>query len=247
VSPGNASVLVGLVAAAGTGSRYAAQAGTANTPKQYLPLAGIPVIVRSINALSAVAGLRTIVLVLHPEDQHWKEIASAMDAEQVDLHTVAGGGTRAESVAAGLDFLSRLQELGDLPIDAAVLVHDAARPLVRPTTIQRLIDEVARQQVCGGILATPVSDTLKLTTHDNSIEKTLDRSCVWQAQTPQLFSLQPLRAALLSASAAGIVLTDEASALEFVGESPIVVRGDEDNIKLTHAQDLPLAELLLES
>lgn len=236
----NATALVALLAAAGSGSRLSAATGE-STPKQYLDLAGIPVIQRSLLALSQVSRLSAIVVVLSPQDSWWPQLK--LPAGLPPLHVVEGGSTRADSVAAGLDFL--VHQLSPQH-DTQVLVHDAARPLVRPATVDRLVAAVVQAGACGGILATLATDTLKHATA-GVIEKTLDRSCVWQAQTPQLFAARQLLTTMLAAEQAGVTLTDEASAMELQGFSPLIVPGDQDNLKITHARDLALAEILLQA
>ncbi|MBX2826051.1 MAG: 2-C-methyl-D-erythritol 4-phosphate cytidylyltransferase [Gammaproteobacteria bacterium] len=239
-SSARSTALVGLLAAAGNGTRLAAATGEA-TPKQYLDLAGVPVIQRSLVALAQVAGLTDLVVVLSARDERWPQLK--LPAGLPTIHTVEGGATRAASVASGLDFLA-----AHFPVEeqVQVLVHDAARPLVRPASIDRLVAAVGEARACGGILATMATDTLKQASA-GAIEKTLDRSCVWQAQTPQLFEVRELRAAITAAQNAGIPLTDEASAMEYQGQAPLVVPGDQDNIKITHARDLALAEILLQA
>lgn len=238
--------LVVLIAAAGVGARMRRGLSADKvTPKQYLPLLGQPVILRSIAALAGIVGVARIVVVLHPDDNYWQELdLSTLDSD-LPVDTVTGSDTRAKSVLAGLAHILNVVDAGDLPDNLRVLVHDAARPLVRRDAIERLIENVDTEQVCGGLLATPASDTLKIVATDGKVEKTLDRSLVWQAQTPQLFEARALHHAIETAVAAGLPVTDEASAMEMTGHQPLLVAGDTDNIKLTHSLDFPLAEILL--
>jgi len=149
-----------------------------------------------------------------------------------------GGLSRAESVANGLhELLAR----GAQPHDW-VLVHDAARCLVRPEAVQRLIDACHDDEV-GGLLALPLADTLKQA-HDGRVQATVDRAHKWAAQTPQMFRLGLLQPALAHA---GPAVTDEAGAIEALGHAPRLVRGDFENFKLTWADDFELAERLLAS
>ena len=157
------------------------------------------------------------------------------------LRRVDGGAERANSVLSGL-----------LAIDAQqypwVLVHDAARPLVQLADIQQLIAQCLQQQ-CGGILATPVRDTMKrgvAKPHGNQIDHTVARQQLWHALTPQFFPTALLRHSLSEALAAGADITDEASALEWAGQPVLLVPGRADNIKITQPEDLDLARFYLE-
>lgn len=241
-----AKPLVALIAAAGIGSRMA-ESSTVDSPlpKQYLPLLGTPVLLRSIQAMANVEHVERIIVVLHAQDNHWHSLDLTQVKIDKPIATVIGGDTRAGSVMAGLAHI--LASIGSeaSSADVQVLVHDAARPLVRRKTIERLIKQVADTQKCGGLLAIPASDTLKVATANGDVEKTLDRDLVWQAQTPQLFGVQALYDAIEAALAAGSPVTDEASAMEMAGYHPLLVRGDNDNIKLTHSLDFGLAEMLL--
>ena len=147
-----------------------------------------------------------------------------------------GGATRAATVANGL---AELQRRG-ARADDWVLVHDAARCLLRPAWVDRLIDACLDDAV-GGLLALPLADTLKQA-RDGRVERTLDRSDKWAAQTPQMFRLGLLQQALAQAGAA---VTDEASAVEALGHAPLLVPGELENFKLTWPQDCVLAARLL--
>ena len=222
-SPG----LYALVPCAGFGER----AGTA-VPKQYQTVAGRSVVAHTLAALAGVARLSQTLVVLSPGDTLFEQHAPAFTG-WVSRH---GGAARAQSVANGLDALARH---GASPMDW-VLVHDAARCLVRPEWINALIDACAADDV-GGLLALPLADTLKQA-QGGRAAATLDRSGKWQAQTPQMFRLGVLRDALRRA---GSHVTDEASAIEACGLSPLLVRGSLENFKLTFAPDFELAERLL--
>ncbi|NBQ89543.1 MAG: 2-C-methyl-D-erythritol 4-phosphate cytidylyltransferase, partial [Betaproteobacteria bacterium] len=124
------------------------------------------------------------------------------------------------------------------------LVHDAARPCLRPADLARLIDQLAADPV-GGILGVPVRDTLKRCGADGAIDETVDRASLWHALTPQMFRVGLLRAALREALAAGRLVTDEAQAVELAGHTPRMVEGHGDNLKITRPEDLPLAEWYL--
>jgi 2-C-methyl-D-erythritol 4-phosphate cytidylyltransferase len=226
-----------LVPCAGIGARAGA-----NGPKQYAPLAGRPLVAWTLEALAQVAELDATLVVLAPDDAKYAALGlSGADTARV------GGATRADSVAAGLE---ALLERGARP-DDWVLVHDAARCLIRPAAVRRLI-EACRDDEVGGLLATPVADTLKRSTaagpDDERVSATVSRQAIWAAQTPQMFRIGVLRDALREAAAQpGLAVTDEASAIEARGLHPRLVRGDVDNLKITWPEDFALAERLLGS
>ncbi len=240
-----------LVPCAGVGSR----AGAAG-PKQYVPIAGQPMVLHTLEALLAVPRLSAVLVVLAPGDAQFKDIvrdrpiAAGADAHRSRLWSApCGGDTRADTVRAGLD---ALLHRGAAPADW-VLVHDAARCLVRPAWVDALIDACVDDPV-GGLLAWPVADTLKdeappAASAPNGparVARTMDRRGKWQAQTPQMFRIGALAQALdaaLAADPAGI--TDEASAVEALGLSPRLVPGATENFKLTYPADFDLAERLL--
>jgi 2-C-methyl-D-erythritol 4-phosphate cytidylyltransferase len=153
-----------------------------------------------------------------------------------------GGDTRAASVLAGLQAL-RERGVGDADW---VLVHDAARCLIQPAWVDRLIDACLPDAV-GGLLALPLADTMKQADDEHRVRATLDRSAKWLAQTPQMFPLGLLQRALLHAAGAGLAVTDESSAIEALGLKPKLVPGDAENFKLTWPADFALAERLLET
>jgi len=216
-----------LVPCAGVGER----AGTA-LPKQYQHVAGRSVVAHTLAALAGVARLSRTLVVLSPLDALFEQHVPAFDG----WVSRTGGTTRAQTVAHGLDALA---EQGASPRDW-VLVHDAARCLVRPEWVDALIDACVDDAV-GGLLALPLADTLK-DARQGRVACTLDRADKWQAQTPQMFRLGVLRDAL---QRAGSPVTDEASAIEACGLSPLLVLGSIENFKLTFAPDFALAERLL--
>lgn len=219
-----------LIPCAGVGAR----SGTAG-PKQYVLLGGRCVVAHTLAVLEQVRRLTSIWVVISPEDREFERQVPSF-AGQV-LRT--GGATRAQTVSRGLDgLLASGADSADW-----VLVHDAARCLVRVEWIDGLID-ACLHDAHGGLLALPVADTLK-SERDGRVVATVDRRAVWLAQTPQMFRLGPLRAALASAETAGVLVTDEASAMEAVGVSPRLVPGSYENFKLTYPADFDLAERLL--
>ena len=153
--------------------------------------------------------------------------------------TATGGGERSHSVRNGLTALS-----GRAASDDWVLVHDAARPCVSRQDVDRLLDRVQSHAV-GGILAAPAADTLKRAGESKEIIQTIDRTSLWRALTPQMFRYTRLCEALDRAHADGRTPTDEAQALEWTGERPIVVEGSTTNLKITSADDLVIAVALM--
>jgi len=222
-----------VVPAAGTGSRL-----NADVPKQYLELGDQTVLEHSLARLDALARLSATVVVLRPGDAHGERLCAQGEADG-RLILCEGGADRYQSVLRGLVALKDRADVNDW-----VLVHDAARPCVRVSDILSLIDAVSTHSV-GGLLAVPVSDTLKRADEDNQVLGTVDRSTLWTAQTPQMFRYGMLLKALEMAVEGGYLVTDEASALEHAGHQPLLVRGSNDNIKITWAQDIGLATLVL--
>ena len=223
--------MIVLVPAAGAGSRM-----QNDCPKQYLQLHGEPVIAHALRALARESRIALIVVVVSPGDAHWDTYD--WSEWQGRLRVLrCGGETRAQSVLNGLEALSA--EMAD---ETWVLVHDAARPCLPREALGRLMDAVQHDPV-GGLLAVPVADTLKRADADARVAATEPRAGLWQAQTPQMFRYGLLKRALL---AAGAEITDEASAIEKLGLSPLLVEADSRNLKITRPRDLQLASLILE-
>lgn len=222
-----------LVPAAGVGARSGA-----DRPKQYVPIAGRAMMAHTLDALLAVPGLAATLVVLSPEDDQFETAVPGFAGERGWVAR-CGGATRAESVANGLhELLAR----GAQPHDW-VLVHDAARCLLRPEWVERLMQACADDEV-GGLLALPVADTLKEADALGRVAATVDRRGKWAAQTPQMFRLCLLRPAL---AAAGDAVTDESSAIEALGHRPLLVESPLENFKVTWPADFALAERLLNS
>ncbi|AOW13207.1 2-C-methyl-D-erythritol 4-phosphate cytidylyltransferase [Hydrogenophaga crassostreae] len=220
-----------LLPCAGSGSR----AGTAQ-PKQYQEVDGMPMVLHTLAAFSAVARIAQVLLVVAPDDRFL-----SIDHPDVRLRP-CGGASRAESVRNGL---TALLETGALATDW-VLVHDAARCLVTSEQIESLIKVCAEDSV-GGLLALKLPDTLKAES-DGRVSATLDRSDKWLAQTPQMFRIGPLLEALQAQAASGFAgVTDEASAMEMAGFAPRLVPGSAQNFKVTYPEDFALAEAILRS
>lgn len=204
----------------------------AGRPKQYLELAGRPLLDHGLDALRAVDPV-AIAVVVAPGDPFVDGCALAPPVEVVRR----GGAERAESVLAGLDHLAPRAEPGD-----PVLVHDAARPCLTAALVRRLL-AAAAVHPDGGLLALPVSETVKRAAGDAParVEASCDRSRLWLAQTPQLFPFGRLRDALRAALQGGMLVTDEASAMEAAGARPLLVEGSARNLKVTRPEDLALA------
>ena len=218
--------LYALVPCAGVGER----AGVPG-PKQYAPLAGRALVAHTLAALAQVTRLTQTLVVLSPQDREFETHATGFTG----WVSRTGGATRAQTVANGLaELASRGARARDW-----VLVHDAARCLVRAEWIDALIDACSADEV-GGLLAVPLADTLKAE-RDGRCVSTIDRHAKWQAQTPQMFRWQTLRDAL----AAAAQVTDEASAVEALGLAPKLVACSMENFKITWPQDFDLAERLL--
>ncbi len=204
-------------------------------PKQFLPLAGVPVIVHTIRALAASVGIGPLILVV-PENS-LGAAADILSAHGLDRSTrlVAGGLLRQESVAKGLAAVPEGVEF--------TIVHDGARPLVTPALVQRCLAEARRTG--AAIAALPVKDTLKAVDKENLIKNTVERQGLWQAQTPQAARTEILRQAHVAARRSGFTGTDEASLLARIGIPVAVVEGAELNIKITRPADLEMAEAIL--
>lgn len=213
-------------------------------PKQYLPLAGQPVLWHAVRGV-CVPPVETVFVVLAPGDRAFAGIDwSAFGGRLEPLY--CGGASRAESVHNGL-----LAAMAAVDADDWMLVHDAARPCLPRADLERLLAECAGDAV-GGLLALPVADTVKRAAKDEAgvirAEATTDRSQLWLAQTPQMFRAGMLAQALHGGNPGGdrSAITDEASAIEQMGFKPRLVAGSRDNIKLTYPEDMGIAQALLE-
>jgi 2-C-methyl-D-erythritol 4-phosphate cytidylyltransferase len=221
----------GIIPAAGVGKRMGLE-----IPKQYLEIRGKKVLQHTLERLLRVERLTGIVVAIGGEDSYWPHLECARHPK---VRTAPGGRERADSVLSALECLGNLAAPRDW-----VLVHDAARPCITPKDVNRLLDLLQSEPI-GGILALPVTDTLKGVATGEIIE-TIDRSRIWRALTPQMFRYGMLRQSLRSAFEHRQIVTDEASALELQGFHPRIVEGRSDNIKITRPEDLPLAAFYLE-
>ncbi|MET1114823.1 MAG: 2-C-methyl-D-erythritol 4-phosphate cytidylyltransferase [Comamonas sp.] len=229
-----------FVPCAGVGARAVAEGARPDLPKQYQTVAGQPLVLHTLQALAGVTRLEGTLVGVAAGDDFFKQLAPA----HPQAWTVApcGGPTRADTVLGGL---ARLTQLGAGESDW-VLVHDAARCLLTPGMVDKLIDACLGDPV-GGLLALPLPDTLKSACVEGGVPRvaaTLGRSDKWLAQTPQMFRLGSLRCAL---QAMGAAATDEASAIEAQGLAPRLVAGSAQNFKVTYPEDFALAEAVLQA
>jgi 2-C-methyl-D-erythritol 4-phosphate cytidylyltransferase len=219
----------GLVPAAGSGFRFGSSAA-----KQYLPLAGKPMLYHAIERLLAAPEVEVAFVVLPPADTEFRQHNWSAFGERV-APLYCGGASRRDSVLNGLIAAGSLVEPNDW-----VLVHDGARPCLGKAELRRLIDQAGKDEV-GGILAIPVADTLKRGDDEQRIVATESREGMWQAQTPQMFRHGMLLRALREAAH----VSDEASAVEALGYKPKLIEGSLKNLKVTFLADLELAERVL--
>ncbi len=221
-------MIAAVVPAAGLGRRMG------GTKKQYLQLAGEPVLLRALAPFIAHLDVTEVIVALPPEDAveggpDWLGQASPK------IRVVAGGASRGESVWNGLCALSDEVEI--------VAVHDGARPLITDELLNSLIAEAREGR--GAIAAIPAVDTVK-EVRDGVVLRTLDRRILWQAQTPQVFPRSLIVEAYRRAREAGVQATDDAALVEQMGGEVRVVQGTRPNLKITRLQDLRVAEVILE-
>ena len=226
----DSSKVAAIIPAAGSGIRMGLSA-----PKQFLELAGVPILVRTLRVFQQIDAVGSIIVAAPLE--HVAKVEKLVQMHQLTKisKVVAGGETRQESVRAGLGALEETVEL--------VLVHDGVRPLVPVSVVENCLQEAARSG--AAMAAVPVKDTLKVVSRDKVVERTISRKDVWQAQTPQAASKVLLKKAYnLAAARKDFIATDEASLLELLGYPVKVVEGSERNIKITRPEDLILAKAL---
>jgi 2-C-methyl-D-erythritol 4-phosphate cytidylyltransferase len=223
-----------VLPAAGSGLRMGAE-----RPKQYLEVNGLPVLQHTLQRLGCMPYFKTIVLVLNVEDPWWPALVTRLPRELLEkIQIVGGGAQRCDSVLNGLLALQTVAAETDW-----VLVHDVVRPCVHPDDVRKLIDAL-QQEPAGGLLASPVRETLKRDNGASMVQQTVDRSQLWCAATPQMFRYGVLLRALQQARGVAPV-TDEAEAVERSGHPVRLVAGRADNLKITYPEDLQLAALLL--
>ena len=205
-------------------------------PKQYLKLNNRTILDITISKFVAHANIAGVAVGVSPDDTYW-------EASEWSTHPTVvrfdGGEERSETVLNGLQVLMAM----GVPDHAQVLVHDAARPLVSDAALTRIMTHAGTQ---GALLALPCKDTLKLAEHERPCATaTVDRSVIWQAQTPQKFPLIALYEGILAALEEGVAITDESSAMELIGWQPDLIEGEPSNLKITVPQDLVIAQALL--
>lgn len=210
--------------------------GSTARPKQYLDLAGRSVIEWAIAPFLNLGVCERIVVVLSNDDPCWMELPISRDSR---ITRARGGFERSQSVAAGLKVLNGIAAAEDW-----VLVHDAARPCLSAEDLNHLISVLSDDPV-GGLLASPVVDTLKRADEAGYVASTLSREGLWRAMTPQMFKFAVLERALAACAEQGVSPTDEAQAVEMLGLRPKLVTGSTDNLKITTADDLARAERIL--
>lgn len=220
-----------IVPAAGTGTRSGL-----DIPKQYQLLLGKPMLHHVLDVLSSHPDIDGICLALAAEDTRWVGVHKW---HSKILRTCIGGAERSESVLLAITSLQDVLGKEDF-----VLVHDAARPCLSFDDLNQLIQSASAHPV-GALLAGKIKDTVKRADHESQVEGTLDRSLLWRAFTPQMFPAISLHRALEHAKQEGVPITDESSAMERLGLSPLLVEGSDDNIKVTLASDFALAEAIL--
>lgn len=221
-----------IIPAAGSGRRF-----SQHELKQYQLIQDLTVLEHTVARLNQLP-LAGYVLAISKDDHFAKTLNFSAPYK---AHFCFGGAERVDSVLNALNYLVEIADPEDW-----VFVHDAARPCVSIECLTALV-EAAVQNKCSAILATPVRDTLKRVEHNQQIAQTVSRDSLWQAQTPQISTLNTLKRSIEIALQNDINITDEASALEFVGEQVQVVMGRSDNIKITYAEDLDLARLIIQS
>lgn len=220
-----------VVPAAGCGQRM-----QSSTPKQYLALNNKPVIAHTIETLLACDDIQKIIVALDHDDQYW---LSTGLAKHPKIHTVQGGAHRCQSVFNGLLALQNIAEKQDW-----VIVHDAVRPCLSFTDLDKLIIKT-HSHLVGGILGVPLIGTIKRCNDNNVVTNTVDRNHLWQALTPQMFRYEFLLSGLTKAIESQHWVTDEAAAIELLGLQALMVQGSAQNIKITHQDDLAIAQKIL--
>lgn len=221
-----------VIPAAGAGKRM-----DSDVPKQYLKLGDATVIERTLTVLLDHYGIDGAVVALSKNDPYWPGLEFT---HHKPLYTVDGGKERYDSV---LNALKKLLEVGDE--DDWVLVHDAARPNVSSADIAKLIEDGSKTDD-GALLGYHVRDTMKRAGNDNRVEITVDRVKLWHALTPQMFPLRKLYDATVNARQSGVAITDDASAMELAGFTPLMVAGDASNIKITTQNDYEIIQKIME-
>ncbi|MGL1956126.1 MAG: 2-C-methyl-D-erythritol 4-phosphate cytidylyltransferase [Colwellia sp.] len=218
-----------IVPAAGVGKRM-----LANCPKQYLTINNITILEHTVNCLLSHPQIKKVVLSISDDDHYFKDSALANNDNVI---RVSGGKERVDSVLNGLRIIDKEQ-------NPWILVHDAARPCISHQDISALISQCISQNR-GGLLASPVRDTMKRSSAQGVVKQTVDRDNLWHGLTPQMYKTSELIVAIEQALVNDIVITDESSAIEQANLPSILVSGSGENIKITHPDDLLLAAFFL--
>jgi 2-C-methyl-D-erythritol 4-phosphate cytidylyltransferase len=224
-----------IIPAAGVGKRM-----QLDLPKQYLKIENKTIIEHTLACFINYNDIAGIVVALDADDPYWKLLN--IESNSTPVYTVEGGSERPDSVMQALDYLIMVEKV---PNDSWVLVHDAARPCLSRCDLDALLDIRAYSKV-GGILASRVRDTMKRSLPGKKqVLMTESRTDLWHALTPQMFRLGQLKKAMQSCHERNIQMTDEASAIEVMGDQPELVEGSYNNIKITLPSDIELATCLL--
>jgi len=224
---------VAVVPAAGVGKRM-----LANCPKQYLSIDNKTILEHTVERLLSHPLINKVIIALGESDEYFPQTSLA---NNIDVETVIGGKERVDSVLAGLKAI-------DPQHYSWVLVHDAARPCVNHDDISSLVAHCLEKET-GGLLATPVRDTMKRSVSsdldENQISNTVEREKLWHALTPQMYKVSELKEAIISGINNGAELTDESSAIERANLPSLLISASSQNIKITHPDDLALAAFFL--
>jgi len=228
-----------IVPAAGLGQRM-----KSDIPKQYLKIHGKTILEHTLDCFSQHEQIAGIVVVLSDDDKYWQ--SSNIDAYEKPLFTVKGGINRSDSVMQGLKYLIETKNVAE---DSWVMVHDAARPCLDKSDLDALLAIRDSSQV-GGVLATPVRDTMKRAEISENVQTvvahTETRENLWHALTPQMFRLGSLQDALIKCQKDDFEVTDDCSAMEYIGANPVIVESTKNNIKITNPSDISLITFLLD-
>ena len=220
-----------VIPAAGVGKRMGV-----DKPKQYIEVNGKTILEHTIHCFIEREEIEKVVVAISATDEYWPELDISKNEKVI---TAPGGVERYQSVFNSLKELQGKADNNDW-----VMVHDAARPCLSQSTIDRLIIELREHEV-GGILAMPCRDTMKRSNDAGEIIDTVERESLWHAQTPQMFKYEKLYSAINDVLEKDIVVTDEAMAIELSGFKPLMVTGQQENIKITHKDDLKYLDTYL--
>lgn len=217
-----------IVPAAGIGQRM-----NSAMPKQYVKINQKPILAHTLDVICQIPNIKKVIVPLNPNDDYWQKL---MHLPYSNIQTVIGGELRNDSVMNALNAIKNHADPHDW-----VIVHDAVRPCITVQGIIELLKQIDTHPV-GGLWGVPVRDTLKQVDIQCNVEKTIDRSSLWHAQTPQIFRFELLYQALQKVKQDNMIVTDDASAIEYLGYHPKMVQGSYTNIKMTWPEDLILAE-----